>query len=123
HWSAHRPYNNPDAGLWGAPSVCTEMTLTFKECEIMQKRRHLSGYILVPPIGLLTLASNYMTHHPLLFGLWCLVGWGLMLLVQMNESTELNASVCQTPNQNGITFTKQPIWSIKKRISDLRKML
>lgn len=39
-WSAHRQHSV----LSGAPSVCTEITLTFKELEIMTKNRILEGY-------------------------------------------------------------------------------
>lgn len=39
-WSAFRPH--PD--IEGQPSVCTEITLTFKELEIITKERILEGY-------------------------------------------------------------------------------
>jgi len=39
-WSAFRPH--PD--IEGQPSVCTDITLTFKELEIITKERILSGY-------------------------------------------------------------------------------
>ena len=40
HWAAHRPHSV----VQGAPSVCTDITLTFKELEIMSKHRILEGY-------------------------------------------------------------------------------
>lgn len=39
-WSAHRPHNR----IKGSPSVCIDLTLTFKELEIMTKKRILQGY-------------------------------------------------------------------------------
>ena len=40
HWAAHRPHSK----IQGNPSVCTDISLTFKELEIMTKRRVLDGY-------------------------------------------------------------------------------
>ena len=40
HWAAFRPA----ASIQGNPSVCTELSLTFTELEILQKRRVLDGY-------------------------------------------------------------------------------
>ena len=40
HWAAHRHHSVLD----GSPSVCTDMTLTFIELELMQKQRILEGY-------------------------------------------------------------------------------
>ena len=41
-WAAHRPYGG--GGVNGSPSVCTDISLTFKELEIMTKQRILEGY-------------------------------------------------------------------------------
>jgi hypothetical protein len=40
HWTAHRQHST----IEGAPSVCTDISLTFKELEIMTKRRVLEGF-------------------------------------------------------------------------------
>lgn len=40
HWAAHRQA----AAIPGAPSVCTDMALTFMELELMTKDRILNGY-------------------------------------------------------------------------------
>lgn len=40
HWSAHRPHSQ----IPGSSSVCIDITLTFRELEIMTKRRILEGY-------------------------------------------------------------------------------
>lgn len=41
-WSAHRKYGN--GSIQGSPSVCTELSLQFKELEVMTKQRILEGY-------------------------------------------------------------------------------
>ena len=39
-WASHRPHSS----ITGAPSVCTDIQLTFQELEIMTKQRILEGY-------------------------------------------------------------------------------
>lgn len=44
HWAAHRPHSK----LNGSPSVCTDISLTFRELELMTKKRIISGYSFLP---------------------------------------------------------------------------
>lgn len=73
HWSAFRPAN-PKSQLGGSPSVCTDLTLTFKELEIMTKQRVLEGYAFVPIWWFLPVL------HPVINTIHTMINWAVQTL-------------------------------------------
>jgi hypothetical protein len=135
-WSAFRPH----ATIPGSPSVCTDITLTFKELELMTKSRILENYVFIPlwfiPIIIYPIISVlhkifffisnfiYSKPMPVYIETWCIIATLLLMWLMAKRMLALLPTLINDgENINEMPITEKVMRSMKQFANTALKTL